>query len=86
MTKTQTTSHRSGRQVETVTTVTLDQPIVHLHRTGWNEDGTEFTVVAVTNNVRHFDGEMTQNNHWAITAAGGCISISKTEFAEMSAK
>ena len=77
MTKTQT---RSGRQVETTTTHTLHAPFTMIPWTPLTEDGREYRIVALVNNVRHYDGELSQDNYWAVTAEGGHISISKSDF------
>lgn len=65
-----TTSKRSGRQVEITTRTPVDPP-TEMHG---------FVIVAISNNTRRYDGEITQDNFWAVTDLGGHLAISKTEY------
>lgn len=68
MTETKTTTHRSGRQVETVTTVILDRPVVV------KDVGSEFHCDSVVRNERRYDGEITATYYWACTDGGTKIA------------
>ena len=67
MTKTETTT-RSGRQVETTTTVILDRPVVV------KDVGAEFYCDSVISNERRYDGEITATYYWAATDGGTKIA------------
>jgi hypothetical protein len=71
MTKTQT---HSGRQIETTEHIDLTTP------SDLTIGDTTYKIVAISNNVRRYDGEVTQNNYWAVTDLGGYLSISAYEF------
>jgi hypothetical protein len=84
MNRTSVTTTRSGRQVETTTTVILDRPkVVGWLSVGVDAGGALFDSVIC--NERSYDGEVTDTYYWAATDGGTKIAapISRSDYEEI---